>query len=199
MTSKALLITLIVCVGYRFVSAGGYGLDNAVDYGNGGYSGGGYPAGGYPGGYPAGGYSTGGGYPAGGYQAGGYPAGGYPDNTDQGYNAFGGSYGVPSQSVQNNRYSMYDNRISNAGGNAAGAGQASAYEGTAQSINQANHQASRGMTSSSGLSANSAQGLGVQASGAAQAGGSVEDQRQRGLMSENNSGYQQYVPYGRRR
>ena len=161
MVSRFVLISLVVCVCYRFANAGYDGFSNTLPvggYNNGGYGGAPYDNGAVynnNGGYGSGGYGNGG-YTNGGYPAGGaYPSGGYNTGYD-------GGFGGPSQSFQNSGYNMFDNKLSSAAGNAAGAGQASALEGTAQSINTANHQAGRGMTASNALSANTAQGLGVQ-------------------------------------
>ncbi|XP_055338639.1 uncharacterized PPE family protein PPE40-like [Paramacrobiotus metropolitanus] len=97
---------------------------------------------------------------------------------------FGGGGGF-----NNMRSQKFHERFDNAGGNAAGAGQASALQGTATSINTANHQAGRGRTSSNALSANTASGIGPSASGAAQAGGQTSSGRRGGSMFERNQGF----------
>lgn len=95
----------------------------------------------------------------------------------------------PFGSFDNSNFQSFDNKFSNAEGSGASAGQASALEGNALSINTANHEASRDHFRTDAMSSNSADGWNPSAGGAAQAGGNVVSGRERGSMFSQNSGF----------
>jgi len=164
-------------------------------FGGGGFNGGGLGGGSFVGG--GGGFDNGGlnngGFNNGGFNNGGFNNGGF-NNGD-----FQGDSGVVPVPVAENSMGFQNDALQvqkQAQGNSAAAGNAGTLgAGQSSSINQAQHQADRDNTAASSLSANTAQGFGPSANGAAQASGQLDQQVQR----QGNSGFQGNGFGGRRR